>query len=348
VTKSFTIVIAPATPSGSVSLTYSTHVQTVGWQTPVSEGEVSGTSGRALRLEGLKVNITNTTGYAGGIKYATHIQSIGWQAPVTVTTTGTSATEVKGGLSGTEGRALRLEAMTMELTGDLAKYYDIYYRVHAQSVGWMGWAKNGEMSGTAEHSLRLEAMQVCLVPKGSPAPPDSYKGVTTAAGTPRMIDPGIVSSGHGYTAVVHIQSIGDRTYSTANGSTLLGTSGQALRLEAMTLALRGAPLSGGISYETHIQSIGWQGAKTNGEMSGTAGRALRLEALRITLTGEMGKYYDVYYRTHIQSFGWTGWAKNGQSCGSAGYGYRMEAMQIVIVPKGGVAPGLNSGFFYQR
>ena len=58
--------------------------------------------------------------------------------------------------------------------------------------------------------------------------------------------------------------------------------------------------------------------------------------------------YDVYYRTHIQSFGWTGWAKNGQDCGSAGYGYRMEAMQIVIVEKGGVAPGLNSGFFFQK
>jgi len=83
-------------------------------------------------------------------------------------------------------------------------------------------------------------------------------------------------------------------------------------------------------------------------VAGTSGLSLRLEAVRITLTGEMGKYYDVYYRTHIQSFGWTGWAKNGQSCGSAGYSYRMEAMQIVIVPKGGAAPGFNSGYFYQR
>jgi uncharacterized protein YjdB len=74
----------------------------------------------------------------------------------------------------------------------------------------------------------------------------------------------------------------------------------------------------------------------------------RLEALQINLTGNLATQYDVYYRTHIQNIGWTGWAKNGQSCGSAGHSYRMEAMQIDIVPKGGVAPGLNSGYFYQK
>ncbi|MCL1798053.1 MAG: putative Ig domain-containing protein [Eggerthellaceae bacterium] len=334
---------------GTVSVAYSTHVQNVGWQAAVKDGAVSGTSGRALRLEGIKVNLTNTTGYAGGISYATHIQNIGWQKAASVSTTGVSATQAKGTLSGTEGRALRLEAITMSLTGDLAKHYDIYYRVHAQNVGWMGWAKNGEYSGTAGHSFRLEAIQVVLVAKGATAPPNTYKSVTTAAGTPRMIDPKPAASATlGYSATVHIQNVGDKTYSSATNSTILGTSGRGLRLEAMTLKLKNAPYSGSIKYETHIQNIGWQAAKTDGGKSGTSGRALRLEALRISLTGDMGKNYDVYYRTHIQNIGWTGWAKNGQSCGSAGYSYRMEAMQIVIVPKGSVAPGLNSGYFYQK
>jgi uncharacterized protein YjdB len=302
----------------------------------VAEGEVSGTSGQSLRLEGLKVNLTNTTGISGGIKYSTHIQNIGWQAPV-----------AEGEVSGTSGQSLRLEAMTMELTGNLARSYDIYYRVHAQYVGWMGWAKNGETAGTAGHSLRLEALQIVLVVKGGAAPAASYKGVATAAGTPRMIDPSVVSSGLYYKATVHIQNIGNKVYNSASGSTILGTSGQSLRLEAMMLSLSDAPYSGGITYETHIQNIGWQGAKSNGQLSGTSGQSLRLEAVKISLTGEMANRYDVYYRTHIQSIGWTGWAKNGQSCGSAGYSYRMEAMQIVIVPRGGVAPGINTGYFYQ-
>jgi len=330
-------------------VSYSTHVQNVGWQAAVKDGAISGTSGRALRLEGLKVNLTNTTGYAGGISYSTHIQNIGWQKAASVSTTGKSTAEAKGTLSGTEGRALRLEAMTMTLTGDLAKHYDIYYRVHAQNVGWMGWAKNGEQAGTAGHAFRLEALQVVLVKKGAAAPANAYKGVTTAAGTPRMIDPKPpAAAALGYSSTIHIQNVGDKAYSAADSSTVLGTLGQGLRLESMTLKLKSAPYSGSIKYETHIQNIGWQGAKTDGAISGTSGKGLRLEALRISLTGDMAKHYDVYYRAHVQNIGWTGWAKNGQSCGSAGYAYRMEAMQVMVLPKGGAAPGLNSSYFYQR
>ncbi|WP_405317240.1 hypothetical protein, partial [Faecalibacillus faecis] len=36
-----------------------------------------------------------------------------------------------------------------------------------------------------------------------------------------------------------------------------------------------------VSYRTHIQSIGWQDYKTNGELSGTEGKALRLEGIKI-------------------------------------------------------------------
>jgi uncharacterized protein YjdB len=65
---------------------------------------------------------------------------------------------------------LRLEAIQIKLTGDMAKNYDVYYRVHAQNFGWMGWAKNGASAGTAGYSYRLEAIQIKLVKKGGAAP----------------------------------------------------------------------------------------------------------------------------------------------------------------------------------
>ena len=37
-------------------------------------------------------------------------------------------------MSGTQGRALRLEAIKIRLTGELANKYDIYYRVHNNLV----------------------------------------------------------------------------------------------------------------------------------------------------------------------------------------------------------------------
>lgn len=49
-----------------------------------------------------------------------------------------------GQKSGTSGLAKRLEAIEIKLTGDLETKYDVYYRVHAQTYGWMNWAKNGE------------------------------------------------------------------------------------------------------------------------------------------------------------------------------------------------------------
>lgn len=82
-------------------------------------------------------------------------------------------------MSGTSGEAKRLEAICIDLTGEMAEKYDIYYRVHAQTYGWLGWAKNGECSGTAGYGKRLEGIQIVLVPKGGAAPAGNYGGITS-------------------------------------------------------------------------------------------------------------------------------------------------------------------------
>ena len=38
------------------------------------------------------------------------------------------------------------------VTGEAAEQYDVYYRVHAQDYGWLGWTKNGENAGTSGKS----------------------------------------------------------------------------------------------------------------------------------------------------------------------------------------------------
>ena len=54
-----------------------------------------------------------------------------------------------GQMAGTSGHAKRLEAIRIALTGEMAEHYDVYYRVHAQTYGWLAWTKNGEAAGTA-------------------------------------------------------------------------------------------------------------------------------------------------------------------------------------------------------
>ena len=75
-----------------------------------------------------------------------------------------------GVMSGTSGEAKRLEAIQIKLTGKVKEKYDVYYRVHAQTYGWLGWAKNGASAGTAGLGKRLESIQIVLVPKGQGAP----------------------------------------------------------------------------------------------------------------------------------------------------------------------------------
>ena len=286
---------------------YKTHVQSYGWQDYVENGQMSGTSGEAKRLEGIKIKLEDTP-YSGEIQYRTHIQSYGWEM----------IWREDDEFSGTEGEAKRLEAIEIKLTGDMAEHYDVYYRVHAQSFGWLGWAKNGESAGTAGYAKRLEGIEIVLVAKGR---------------TPEEYDPSQKPFREKEVLYrTHVQSFGWQDYAFDGG--MSGTSGLAKRLEGIEIKLNNPKYDGGIRYKTHIQSYGWEKTwKENGEMSGTSGEAKRLEAIEIELTGDMAEHYDVYYRVHAQSFGWLGWAMNGQSSGTAGYAKRLEGIEIVLVDK---------------
>lgn len=295
-------------------ISYTTHVQSYGWQNPVTSGKMSGTQGQSKRLEGIKISLGSL--FSESIQYRTHVQSNGWMDWVG-----------EGEISGTEGESKRLEAIQIKLTGKEATQYDIYYRVHAEKNGWLGWAKNGEEAGTEGFGRRLEAIEIVVVKKGATAP-----GTTTNAFVKKEIIPTV-----SYTT--HVQSIGWQSW-TKNGK-MAGTSGKAKRLEGIKIKLGDLPYVGGVQYKTHVQSYGWQGWSTNGDLSGTSGKAKRLEAIQIQLTGEMSKKYDIYYRVHAQSYGWLGWAKNGESSGTEGKSKRLEGIEIKLVKKGEKAPSSN-------
>ena len=323
--------------TANVTTSYRTHVQSFGWQNPVTNGVMSGTSGKAKRLEGIEISVSGNKNL--GIQYATHCQTYGWLP-----------WSANGEMSGTTGEAKRLEAIKIQLTGADKDKYDVYYRVHAQSYGWLGWAKNGEPSGTAGYAKRLEGIQIVVVKKNEKAPGLNYAGVDASKGVHdsrayiaktngTITIPGSADSTN-IMYKTHVQSFGWQNW-VLNGA-MSGTSGKAKRLEGINIKLSNAAYAGGIQYQTHIQKNGWeQKWKKDGEMSGTSGEAKRLEAIRIKLYGEMANHFDVYYRVHAQSYGWLGWAKNGEEAGTAGLAKRLEGIQIVLIPKGGAAPANN-------
>ena len=134
---------------------YQTHVQDYGTQAYVYDGAMAGTEGECKRMESIRMKLPSSMN--SSIQYRSHVQNIGWE----------KKWASNGSLSGTTGQCKRLEAIQIKLSGDVAKNYDVYYRVHAQDYGWLAWAKNGESSGTEGYAKRLEAIEVRLVPKGT-------------------------------------------------------------------------------------------------------------------------------------------------------------------------------------
>lgn len=62
----------------STGVFYQSHVQTYGWQNWQENGAISGTSGKAKRLEAIKVKLRNIK-LSGNIEYQSHVQTYGWE-----------------------------------------------------------------------------------------------------------------------------------------------------------------------------------------------------------------------------------------------------------------------------
>ena len=238
-------------------------------------------------------------------------------------------------MSGTEGRGLRLEGIKIKLTGELVEYYDVYYRVHVQNIGWLSWAKNDQTAGSSGYGYRLEGIQIALVGKGDTVP---------------EMDPPAKKADYFQEKVnviyqTHTENIGWQA-NVRNGE-IQGAPGQHLRIEGIKIKTE-STTEGSIRYATHVQNIGWQDYVDAGIDAGTQGRALRLEAIKIELTGELAEKYDIYYRIYVEGKDWLGWAKNGEEAGSTGYGLKLEGIQIKLVTKGGAAPGSTEMPCYNR
>ena len=235
------------------------------------------------------------------VNYSTHVQDIGWQGYVK-----------DGSTAGTTGQSKRLEAIRIKLSNNTSYNGTIQYQTHIQDIGWQGWKMNDEMSGTSGQSKRLEAIRIKLTDELAENYDIYYR--------------------------VHAQEFGWLGWA-KNGESA-GTAGYSYRLEAIEVKLveKGGKAPGStqdayrqryVSYQTHVQDIGWQGIKYDGEEAGTSGQSKRLEAINISLSNPLYSG-SIEYQTHVQDIGWQGWKANGQMAGTSGQSKRLEAIRIKL------------------
>lgn len=132
-----------------VGVSYTAHVQNIGWMPSVLDGTEAGTDGQSLRVEALKINLVNAP-VGASIQYQAHVENIGWQALVG-----------NGAEAGTDGQSLRVEALKINLLN--MPNYTVQYRAHVQNIGWMPWVQDGVEAGTDGKDLRVEAIEIRVV-----------------------------------------------------------------------------------------------------------------------------------------------------------------------------------------
>ena len=241
---------------------------------------------------GLTKVVANTN---PSVTYQTHVQDYGWQE-----------WKNDGEMSGTSGQSKRLEGINIKLQNLSGS---VEYQTHVQDIGWQGWKSNGAMSGTSGQSKRLEAIKIKLSGDAANKYDIYYR--------------------------VHAQDYGWLGWA-KNGESA-GSEGYSKRLEGIEIKLvkKGGAAPGStsrpfvcktITYQTHVQNIGWQAEKADGEVSGTSGQSLRLEAIKIKLGSSIDG--GLTYATHVQDIGWQSFVSNGQLSGTSGQSKRLEAIKI--------------------
>ena len=140
----------PGDPANDAGLSYRAHVAALGWLDPVRDGQTAGTTGHGLQLEALKIDPPDGLELDAKL----HIEDVGWTTFVDVAK--------NDPVIGTEGRALRAEAMELDVKSNTTGKR-LWYQVHLADVGWTGWVEQGYAAGTVGIGKAIEAVRMKLV-----------------------------------------------------------------------------------------------------------------------------------------------------------------------------------------
>ncbi len=322
IAKYFNLKWKGTSDTGLPTIETTAYMQDYGWTATSPSGMAAGfvtyrtNDHRDKQLQAFKIDLNNE-GISGNIEYQAYSSNTGWQSMVS-----------GGNVAGSTVSNKLLEAVKINLTGDISSIYDVYYRVYTGQSGWLGWASNGYPAGKIGFGTEIKALQVRLIKKGTDAPISNVSSFLEVIKAPQTAK---------IAYITHIQSYGWEVAEAYDGITS-GTSGQSKRLEGIVIR-NNTGVPGDVEYQVHCETYGWMNWVTGGELAGTSGESKRLEAIRIKLTGEVSEKYDVYYRVHAEGYGWLDWAKNGDPAGTSGESKRLEAIEIVLVEKNGAAPG---------
>ena len=149
----------PGDAKNKIGLKYRGHVQDLGTCDWVRDGQTCGTTGDALRLEGIQIDtdsLRKKRGYAKlQIDALAHVQDLGDVTYKNVT---------EDTWIGTTGQSKRLEGLELQCTG-LPNGKALKFQIHEQNKGWSSVATADEIGafrGSVGEKRRIEAVKIWI------------------------------------------------------------------------------------------------------------------------------------------------------------------------------------------
>ena len=245
------------------------------------------------------------------LNYQAHVSNIGWQ------------TEVKEGeIAGTTGKSLAVEALRLNMVLPEGIEGGIEYAAHVSNIGWQKSVQNGEIAGTTGKSKCIEAIKINLT--------------------------GDIAEKYDVYYRVHSANFGWLGW--AKNGEYAGSAGYARAVEALEIRLykkdaEDKPLQeqksyksetneGRVSYQAHMQDVGWMSMVTDGNSAGIPDGNKELQALKINVADDLRGYGQisgsVVYQAHVENVGWQKEVKDGQLAGTVGKNKHIEALRIKL------------------
>ncbi|MBU5488237.1 N-acetylmuramoyl-L-alanine amidase [Clostridium sp. MSJ-8] len=309
----------------TINVKYTTHVQNIGWQDWVTDGELAGTSGEGLRVEGLMIKLEGAPD--AKIYYTAHVQNMGWQDWVT-----------DGELAGTSGEGLRVEAIKIR-TENLPIGYHIEYRAHVENIGWQDWVTDGEIAGTSGKGYRVEGIEIKVVENdkfydkiqynSKLVNSDEWMGVAKEGNTSGKIGNDI--SNFKINVDKSIATIRYKAYIQEEGwqdwmsnDEIAGKKNK--RIKAIKIESPDISDDVQLLYRVYISNKGWQSWKYNGQIAGDIENYnCNIQAIQIKFEKDIP---NIEYQAHVENIGWQDWVSNGELAGTSGEGLRVEGIII--------------------
>lgn len=151
----------PAYAEEEMGAVYGVYAKGIGWTKNAGDNTYCSAPAGSY-VTAMTASLTNQPeGMTGTIAYQVNLSGSGWlDWQENFVTAGSTETDKP------------LEAVRMQLTGQLAENYDLYYSVF-QNGSWTELAKNGDTAGIEAQGLRVDGIRIAVTKKDAGLPPEA-------------------------------------------------------------------------------------------------------------------------------------------------------------------------------